>query len=149
MNAREVKKALVGYCSEYKLLGIEEATAGGRRFDFWWMMPSFSNQATSGIEIKVSRADFLADKKWRGYLPYCEKFYFACPAGLIKAEELEPGVGLIYITEAGNVSFEKRAKKRPMSEEAVRKMLLRVIFKLHFREEADLKAEYLTEEPKP
>lgn len=28
------------------------------------------------IEVKVNREDFLQDKKWEGYLPYCHEFYF-------------------------------------------------------------------------
>ncbi len=135
MTSGEVKSALMQYCADRKLLGIQEASAGGFRFDFWWMLPSFTKQSMAGIEIKVSRADFLGDKKWRGYLPYCEKFYFACPIGLIRPEELEPGIGLLWIHENGTVQIEKRAKHRPMTEDAAKRMLLRVIFKLHFYEE--------------
>lgn len=31
------------------------------------------------IEIKSSVADFRSDAKWRDYLPYCDRFYFAVP----------------------------------------------------------------------
>lgn len=50
-----------------------------------------------GYEIKVSRQDFQNDNKWREYLGYCDYFYFVCPADMIKPEELEPNIGLIYI----------------------------------------------------
>jgi len=36
-------------------------------------------------EVKVSRADLLSDlrsEKWRRYLPWCERLYFAVPEGL-------------------------------------------------------------------
>ena len=135
MTSEEVKRALVGYCSQYQLLGILEASTPGHRFDFWWIRPSFSKPETAGVEIKVSRADFLSDKKWHHYLPYCEKFYFACPAGLIQESELTPEVGLIWIDADGNASFVKRAKRRPMETENRIKMLMRVIFKLHFKPE--------------
>ncbi len=31
------------------------------------------------IEVKSSRADFQADAKWPGYLPWCDRFFFAVP----------------------------------------------------------------------
>lgn len=32
------------------------------------------------VEIKTSAADFLSDRKWHEYLPWCDAFYFAVPA---------------------------------------------------------------------
>lgn len=31
------------------------------------------------IEVKSSRADFLSDRKWEGYLGWCDRFFFAVP----------------------------------------------------------------------
>jgi len=33
------------------------------------------------VEIKSSIEDYRADRKWQDYLPYCDMFYFAVPAG--------------------------------------------------------------------
>src|ERR1700761_8713928 len=33
------------------------------------------------VEIKVSRADLLGDMKWPDYLDYCDRFFWAVPAG--------------------------------------------------------------------
>jgi hypothetical protein len=33
------------------------------------------------VEIKCSRADLLGDQKWLEYLDYCDRFYWAVPAG--------------------------------------------------------------------
>lgn len=33
------------------------------------------------VEIKCSRADLLGDQKWTEYLEYCDRFYWAVPAG--------------------------------------------------------------------
>lgn len=60
------------------------------------------------IEVKVSRADFLRDKKKAHRNPYWggtsgeagglgQKRYFCCPLGLIGADELPEGWGLIYV----------------------------------------------------
>lgn len=34
------------------------------------------------VEIKVSLVDLRGDRKWPGYLDFCERFYFAVPIGL-------------------------------------------------------------------
>lgn len=34
-----------------------------------------------GVEVKSSRADFLSDAKWPGYLTWVERFAFAVPEG--------------------------------------------------------------------
>jgi hypothetical protein len=33
------------------------------------------------VEIKVSRADLMGDCKWLDYLGYCDRFFWAVPAG--------------------------------------------------------------------
>lgn len=57
-------------------------------------------------EIKISRSDFKADfkkeDKHRGFIEKTSTvnyFYYACPEGLIKVEEVPEYAGLIYITE--------------------------------------------------
>jgi hypothetical protein len=46
------------------------------------------------VEVKASRADFLADRKWRDYLDFCDRFYFAVADGF-PLELLPPEEGLI------------------------------------------------------
>tara|TARA_R110001583_G_scaffold182944_2_gene341402 strand:- start:188783 stop:189112 length:330 start_codon:yes stop_codon:yes gene_type:complete len=29
------------------------------------------------VECKSSRADFISDSKWQGYLPWCDRYFFA------------------------------------------------------------------------
>lgn len=57
---------------------------------------SWTRPEVIAYEVKVSRSDFMADTKWPGYRDYCHRLYFACPTGLIKAEELADDVGLVY-----------------------------------------------------
>jgi len=33
------------------------------------------------VEIKTSRADLMGDQKWPEYLEYCDRFFWAVPAG--------------------------------------------------------------------
>jgi len=46
------------------------------------------------VEVKSSRADFLSDSKWPGYLAWCDRFFFAVPEGFPEAL-LPPELGLI------------------------------------------------------
>ncbi len=60
-------------------------------------------------EVKSSRADFLADRKWPSYLPFCTHFAFVAPAGAIQRWELDRDVGLI---EYGHPAFERMLANR-------------------------------------
>lgn len=46
------------------------------------------------IECKSSRGDFFADRKWRGYLDWCDRFFWAVDADFPQ-ELLPEGTGLI------------------------------------------------------
>jgi hypothetical protein len=50
----------------------------GRRAD---MVALDSKGMLTIVEIKVSRADLLGDHKWPDYLDYCDRFFWAVPAG--------------------------------------------------------------------
>lgn len=70
--------------------------AGCRRLDAWALLKTWSPPTAIGYEVKVSRSDFLQDRKWPSYLPVCHELYFVCPAKLIAPEELPPDVGLLW-----------------------------------------------------
>lgn len=55
------------------------------------------------VEIKVSLADFRADRKWPEYLDYCDALYFAIPPDLPRGpfEALPEAVGLIVADRFG------------------------------------------------
>ncbi len=46
------------------------------------------------IEVKSSRQDFMTDRKWEGYLGWCDRFFFAVPESF-PDEILPPEHGLI------------------------------------------------------
>lgn len=68
------------------------------------------------IEVKVSRSDFLSDKKkphrakgmgnWRFYL---------CPKGMIRKEELPEKWGLIYVDGKGKARIEYDCRKKKIA----------------------------------
>lgn len=79
---------------------VSECCAGpmGRgvlRMDALALKRSWTSPLVWGYEVKVTRADFLKDTKWTGYLAFCNAFSFVAPAGVIDAAELPPEAGLI------------------------------------------------------
>ena len=113
MDAKIILKALKN--RHWKDVFIPECKTGPtwgnrnmQRFDAWVMERSWVNLRTIGYEIKISRNDFLQDKKWRGYLPFCHIFYFICPWGLIQPEEIDGDAGLCWISKNGKRIFIKK-----------------------------------------
>jgi len=85
----------------------------GSRWGTGGMMPipdvmtiecSFTKPHITIYEVKAERSDFRRDitsGKWERYLAFCNRLYFATPAGLLKREELPEGVGLIVKGDNG------------------------------------------------
>lgn len=61
----------------------ELSLANGRRAD---LMAINAKGEIWIIEIKSSPADYLSDHKWRDYMEYCDRFYFAIPT------DMDPGL---------------------------------------------------------
>lgn len=79
----------------------------------------------SAYEVKVSRGDYLRDDKWRGYLAFCNEFYFVCPDGLIKPEEVPEGAGLYWVAKTGTQL--RRKKRAPTREVRIPESVFRYI----------------------
>lgn len=71
-----------GVCRGLLALGLAPLTemplASGQRMDVCALS---AEGEVWCVEVKSSRADFLADAKWRGYLAWCDRFFFAVPEG--------------------------------------------------------------------
>jgi hypothetical protein len=52
------------------------------------------------VECKSGREDFAADRKWAGYLPWCDRFFWAVDAAF-PVELLPPDAGLILADAYG------------------------------------------------
>ncbi len=70
------------------------------------------------VEIKVSRADLLADQKWPAYLDYCDRFYWAVPAGF----SLQPFEGGALGAEFSGLIVADRYDAAVMREAPLRKL---------------------------
>ena len=88
----------------------------GRRAD---MMAIDARGQLIIVEIKVSRADLMADCKWTDYLDYCDLFYWAVPAGFGLAPFEEDGFGAgcagLIVADRYDAEMVRPAPCRPLA----------------------------------
>ncbi len=84
-----------GVCRHFAALGfacVEELVlATGQRVDVMALGPRGEIWV---VECKSCRADFAADRKWQGYLDWCDRFFWAVDGGF-PVELLPAETGLI------------------------------------------------------
>lgn len=73
------------------------------------------------IECKSSRTDFVTDRKWQGYLDWCDRFFWAVDADF-PTDLLPPGTGLI-LADAYDAEILRMAPENPLPA-ARRKLML-------------------------
>ena len=77
--ARDVARGVARLFFRQDLFALcEVPLPNGRRAD---MMAVCAKGMLTIVEIKISRADLLGDHKWPDYLDYCDRFFWAVPAG--------------------------------------------------------------------
>jgi hypothetical protein len=97
------------------------------KLDAWVLKKTYSPLTTIGYEIKVNRHDFEQDQKWIDYVSYCHEFYFVCPAGLIRSDELPQGVGLMWVSTTGKLHVKRKADKKEPDPEKLNSLLIYVL----------------------
>ena len=96
--AAEVARGVTRLFCRQDLFAIcEVPLVNGRRAD---LMAIDAKGGLTIVEIKVAKADLMGDSKWTDYLDYCDRFFWAVPAGFdlgpFEAECFQPGLcGLI------------------------------------------------------
>ena len=65
------------------------------------------------VEVKSSRADFLSDAKWRGYLDWCERLFFAVPNDF--DETLLPAEQGLIRTDDWSAAIIRRPERRALA----------------------------------
>jgi len=76
------------------------------------------------IECKSSRADFAADKKWGGYLEWCDRYFWAVDQDF-PVELLPDATGLI-IADAYGAEVVRDAPEEKLSAQRRKKVTLKV-----------------------
>ena len=71
------------------------------------------------VEIKCSRADLLGDQKWPEYLEYCDRFFWAVPAGFdigpLHNESFMPERAGLIIADAYDAEIARPAALAPVA----------------------------------
>lgn len=101
--ARHADDLIVGECKDGPTWGGSHL-----RLDYWVLRRSWTKPAMIGYEVKSGRADFLADKKWQGYLPLCNELWFIAEGKkAIQPEELPESVGLLRLAGSRLITVRK------------------------------------------
>jgi hypothetical protein len=97
----------------------------GRRAD---LMAIDGKGGLTIVEIKVARSDLIGDGKWRDYLDYCDRFYWAVPPALVSILEHErylPGEAGLIVADRYDAAIARAAVDRPLAPARRKAELLR------------------------
>ena len=124
--AGEVARGVTRLFCRRDLFAIcEVPLPNGRRAD---MMAIDGKGGLTIVEIKVAKADLLGDCKWRDYLDYCDRFYWAVPAPLARLLEEErflPGEAGLIVADRYDAAVLREAVQRPLAPARRKAELLR------------------------
>ena len=111
-RAQEVARGVARLFWRHDCVSLCEVPLGnGRRAD---IMALDAKGRVTIVEIKVSRADLLGDRKWPEYLDFCDRFFWAAPAGfdlaLFDRDELMPGRAGLIVADAYDAAIVREAE---------------------------------------
>src|SRR3954462_9236576 len=111
LAAQDVARGVTRLFFNQDLFGIcEVPLPNGRRAD---MMAIDSGGMITIVEIKVSRADLLGDGKWRDYLDYCDRFFWAVPQGFdcspFETEAFHPSLAGLIVADRYDAAIAREA----------------------------------------
>ena len=66
------------------------------------------------IECKSGRADFMADKKWQGYLDYCDSFFWAVDMRF--PTNILPDKGGLIVADAFDAEILRIPEEKPQTK---------------------------------
>ena len=113
------------FCRQDLFTVCEMPLANGRRADLMAIDP---RGELTIVEIKVSRADLIGDCKWRDYLDYCDRFYWAVPpalARILDEERYLPGEAGLIVADRYDAAIVRDAAVRPLAPARRKAELLR------------------------
>lgn len=75
------------------------------------------------IECKSSRADFMADNKWQGYLEFCDRFFWAVDA--VFPTEMLPGASGLILADAYDAEIRRMGPEARLAGARRKKLTLK------------------------
>lgn len=115
--AQDVARGVTRLFYRQEVLALcEVPLPNGRRAD---MMAIDAKGVMTIVEIKVSRSDLLGDYKWQDYLDYCDRFYWAVPAGFaldpFEEEPFQPGLCGLIVADRYDAAIVREAVLRKLA----------------------------------
>jgi hypothetical protein len=103
------------FCRQDLFAVCEMPLPNGRRAD---LMAIDAKGALTIVEIKVARSDLVGDCKWRDYLDYCDRFFWAVPPALSQILEHErylPSDAGLIVADRYDAAIVRPAAHRPLA----------------------------------
>ena len=123
LSVKHSKDVFVPECKNGETWGARDLL----KIDAWVLLRTYSPLTMIGYEIKTSRQDFEQDQKWTGYLDLSHLFYFVCPAGLIRAEDLPQRVGIIWVSQGGKLHTNRKPERVEPDAKKLNRLLTYVL----------------------
>ena len=101
------------FCRQDLFAVCEMPLPNGRRAD---LMAIDRSGGLTIVEIKVAKADLLGDGKWRDYLDYCDRFFWAVPpvlARILDEERYLPSEAGLIVADRYDAAVIRDAVHRP------------------------------------
>lgn len=120
--ARGVTRLL---CRQDLFAVCEMPLPNGRRAD---LMAIDGKGSFTIVEIKVAKADLFGDGKWRDYLDYCDRFFWAVPphlAAFLEEERYLPSEAGLIVADRYDAAIVRDAAHRPLAPARRKSELLR------------------------
>ncbi len=103
------------FCRQDLFAICEMQLPNGRRAD---LMAIDGKGGLTIVEIKVAKADLLGDGKWRDYLEYCDRFFWAVPphlAAICEGERFLPREAGLIVADRYDAAIVRDAAHRPLA----------------------------------
>ncbi|HEX5236919.1 MAG TPA: MmcB family DNA repair protein [Sphingomicrobium sp.] len=114
--ASEVARGVTRLLCRQDLFAVcEMPLPNGRRADLMAIDPK---GGLTIVEIKVAKADLVGDSKWRDYLDYCDRFFWAVPpqlARILDEERYLPGEAGLIVADRYDAAVMREAVHRPLA----------------------------------
>src|SRR6059058_1733178 len=113
------------FCRQDLFAVCEMPLPNGRRADLMAIDPK---GRLTIVEIKVARSDLIGDDKWRDYLDYCDRFFWAVPPSLshiLEEQRYLPGEAGLIVADRYDAAVVREAADRPLAPARRKAELLR------------------------
>ena len=124
--ALDVARGVTRLFCRQDVFGVcEVPLPNGRRAD---LMGIDAKGGLTIVEIKVAKADLVGDCKWREYLDYCDRFYWAVPpylSAILEHERFLPDEAGLIVADRYDAALIREAVVRPLAPARRKAELLR------------------------